>query len=323
MIKDTGENQLWRPRNDTKQFYGPTRLRMGLVKSRNLVSIRLLQATGIPYTLTYLQKFGFDPAEQPHSLSLALGSGSTTPLRLASAFAVLANGGYRVTPYYIGKITDADDKIVNQSNPALACNKCISNPNIADDAKPNPMAQRAITSQNAYLITQVLRGVIQQGTGRAAKVLKRTDLSGKTGTTNKQIDAWFSGYNNNIVTTVWIGFDDMHSVNEYGAQAALPIWIDFMQDALAGMPTANLPEPPGLISLRIDKETGLLVKGQSPNSTFELFRKQYAPTSYAAAVDSIRKTDSNSDTTTSDTDDESSNSDAETEIGRASCRERV
>lgn len=286
VIKDTGENRWWRPRNDSKQFYGPTRLAQGLIKSRNLVSIRLLDSIGIPYALTYLQRFGFDPAQQPHSLSLALGSGAATPLQLATGFAVFANGGYRVTPYFIDHIEDANGDTISQSNPATACEACISNPNLPDDGKPKLVAQQVISPQNAYLITKTMQGVIQHGTGQAVKALKRTDIAGKTGTTNKQIDAWFSGFNNNLVTTVWVGFDDMHSVNEYGAQAALPIWLDYMSDALEGTAMATLPEPPGLIRLRIDKETGLLADNNNPNSMFELFRKEYAPTAYATSSDS-------------------------------------
>ncbi|OGT51301.1 MAG: peptidase [Gammaproteobacteria bacterium RIFCSPHIGHO2_12_FULL_41_15] len=290
VLKDTGENQLWRPRNDSKQFYGPTRLATGLIESRNLVSIRLLQSIGIPYTLTYIQRFGFDPAEQPHTLSLALGSGTTTPLQLATGFAVFANGGYRVTPYFIDKIEDLDGQMVSRSNPAIACDACITDPNLPDDAKPKLMAQPVISPQNAYLITKAMKSVIQEGTGRAANVLNRNDIAGKTGTTNKQLDAWFSGFNNNLVTTVWVGFDNMNSVNEYGNQAALPIWLSYMANVLKNAPEASMPEPPGLITLRIDKETGLLANSNNPNSMFELFRKEYAPKSFTTTVTNFYST---------------------------------
>lgn len=258
MIRDSGENAWWRPENDTQEFYGPTRLRVALAQSRNLVSIRLLDAIGIPYTLDYLQRFGLDPSSMPHSLSMALGSGVLTPMQLATGYATFANGGYRITPYFIEKIVGHDHKILYQ----------------ASEQKP----AEVITPQNAYLMTQAMREVIQSGTGVAAKVLNRSDLAGKTGTTNNKVDAWFSGFNSNLLATVWVGFDDSeHSLHEYGAQAALPIWIQFMKSALVNQPIATMPQPADIVTARIDPKTGLLASAGEKDAIFEVFQKEDMP----------------------------------------------
>jgi len=281
VMRDTGENQLWRPRNDTLRFYGPTRLRIGLTKSRNLVSIRLLQAVGIKYALNYLENFSFNPEKLPHTLSLALGAGTVTPAQIATGYAVFANGGYHVVPYFIQKIVDSNDKVVFTANPAKACETCITHTNLTTETLPVPMAKRTITPQNAYLMTKAMQGVIQTGTGRGAKVLERHDLAGKTGTTNNQIDAWFSGFNSDVLTTVWVGFDDMTPLYEYGAQAALPIWIQYMRVALEGKPEHSMPEPPGIVTVRIDPTSGLLANPDQSHAIFEVFRKQYEPKAFA------------------------------------------
>ncbi len=258
MIRDSGENAWWRPENDTDQFYGPTRLRVAFAESRNLVAIRLLAAIGIPYALDYIQRFGLDPATLPHSLSLALGSGVLTPMQLATGYAIFANGGYHVTPYFIEKIVDENNKIIYQANP-----------------QPGPAV---ITPQNAYLMTQAMRAVIQSGTGTAAKVLNRHDLAGKTGTTNNKVDAWFSGFNSNLLATVWVGFDDSQdSLHEFGAQAALPIWIQFMKAALMNQPEATMLQPADIVTARIDPQTGLLASPGEKNAIFEVFQKGDMP----------------------------------------------
>lgn len=294
VIRDTGENQLWRPANDTMKFYGPTRLRIGLTKSRNLVSIRLLRDIGVPYALNYLRRFGFNVDKLPRTLSLALGAGTVTPVQIAAGYAVFANGGYQVMPYFIGEIMGQGAQMIFQANPAKACENCITQ----SDAQTNstPMAPQALTPQNAYLMTQALRGVIQTGTGRAAKVLHRTDLAGKTGTTNKQVDAWFSGFNSHIETTVWVGFDDSgRSLHEYGAQAALPIWIQFMRSALKNMPETTMPRPSGIVTVRIDPRNGLLADPNQQNAIFEVFRKNSEPRQYSSlnSPPSLNAPDSN------------------------------
>jgi penicillin-binding protein 1A len=255
MVRDSGENSWWRPENDDDQFYGPTRLRVALAESRNLVSIRLLSEIGIPYALDYIQRFGFDSNELPHTLSLALGSGVITPMQLAEGYAVFANGGHQVTPYFINKIVDENGKVIYQAKPKLG--------------------EQVITQQNAYLMTQAMKSVIQNGTAEGAKILNRHDLAGKTGTTNNQIDAWFSGFNSNVLATVWVGFDNSQtSLHEYGAQVALPIWINFMKNALANQPEATMPEPAGIVTARINPKTGLLASSREKNAIFEIFQKR-------------------------------------------------
>jgi penicillin-binding protein 1A len=261
VLYDSGENSLWRPHNDDNKFYGPTRLKVGLAKSRNLVSIRLLRAIGIDYTLDYVKRFGFDPKLLPHTLSLALGSGTVTPLQIASGYAIFANGGYQVTPFFITKVTGEHDKVIYQQN--------------------STTPPRVLTPQNAYLMYEAMQSVIRNGTGRAALTLKRSDIAGKTGTTNKQVDAWFTGFNSQLLTSVWVGFDDLTPVKEYGARAALPIWIHFMKDALQGTPESAMAEPSGIVTARIDSKDGLLAPPNDKNVMFEQFRSDHAPTRYA------------------------------------------
>lgn len=277
-------DQFWRPQNDTRKFYGMTSLENALMQSRNLVSIRLLSLIGIPYAINYSTRFGFKPEELPKSLSLALGTASVTPLQMAKGYAVFANGGYRVTPHLINKV-NADGNTIYQANLPLACDACIANPKAAP---PNSTAPQVITPQNAYLMTIAMKAVIQSesGTGTPAKALKRHDLAGKTGTTNDKRDAWFSGYNNDIVSTAWMGFDTPRSLYEFGNQAALPIWIDFMRNALKGTPIANMPEPTGLVSVRINPKTGMLASPGEDDASFAIFRQQYAPTQTSANTSS-------------------------------------
>lgn len=281
VLKDSGENSLWRPQNDNFKFYGPTRLRVGLTKSRNLVSIRILQAIGIPYALSFIKKFGLDTDKLPHTLSLALGSGVVTPLKIAAGYAVIANGGYQVKPYFIQRIEGQKGQIIYQANPLVAPKVANQKDELVVDKKIN-LAPQVLSSQTAFLMTQALHGVIQHGTGRAARVLHRNDLAGKTGTTNNQVDAWFSGFNSDVLTTVWVGFDDSsQSLHEYGSGAALPIWIKFMRTALDGTKTATLPEPSGIVTVRIDPKTGLLARPEQKNALFEVFRKSLVPKQYA------------------------------------------
>jgi penicillin-binding protein 1A len=268
VIKDSGENTLWRPTNDTKKFYGPTTLREGLIKSRNLVSIRLLEETGIHYTLDYLQNFGFSPSNLAHTLSLALGSTEITPYQLARAYTVFASGGYlRDNQLLLSYRYNGSD--IEQPYTQPDCGLLEDN--------SSGCLQPSITPQNSYLMTLVLQDVIQSGTGRAAKVLRRHDLAGKTGTTNDQQDAWFSGFNKDLVAIVWVGYDNLRSLHEYGSQAALPIWINFMKKALKGKPETELNQPNGIVTLRINKKTGEPADSGDPSAIFESFRTQYSP----------------------------------------------
>jgi len=272
ILEDSGENQYWRPENDTHRFYGPTTLQDGLTHSRNLVSIRLLQRMGIEPTVNYVSRFGFDPDHLPHSLSLALGSAELTPLQLARGYSVLANGGYRVPVHLLSRVL-MQDRLVWQFKASQVGPSCWGTQ--TEDAQGCYKA--VITPQNAYLMSQAMQDVVQHGTGRRARVLKRHDLSGKTGTTNKQVDAWFAGFNRHLVTVVWVGFDSMKSVHEYGAQAALPIWIDFMGAALLGTPEESLPQPPGIVAVRINRQTGQVDNSKDAKTRLMYFRADKAP----------------------------------------------
>jgi penicillin-binding protein 1A len=295
VIENPTDNSLWRPQNDTGRFYGPTRLRDALAHSRNLVSIRLLSLIGTNYAVTYAQRFGFSASQLPPTLSLALGTASVTPLDMASAYAVFANSGFKVTPFIIDNIQNSQGQMIYQAKPLVACPTCLEPPPPIVDAKatdadgkpitPPPPAKpkdsthapRVISAQNAFLITSALRDVIQIGTAMEARSLKRNDLSGKTGTTNNQVDAWFVGYNSDLVALSWVGFDQPQSLHEYGAQAALPIWIDFMQAALKGKPEHTQDEPPDITHVLIDPASGLRADIHDRNALNEVFMGTYIP----------------------------------------------
>jgi len=295
VFDDPGLESAWRPENYSGKFFGPTRLRKALIKSRNLVSIRLMRSIGIPYALEYVSRFGFDVSSLPRDLSLALGSGAVTPLQLSAGYAVLANGGYRVTPYLIQQITDANDHIVFEANPATVCREDCVIPADEIDAlilgeteegslpRPINIAKRVASEENIYLMTSMLRDVIKRGTGRRALQLKRNDLAGKTGTTNDQQDAWFSGFNADVATIAWVGFDQVRSLGnrETGGRAALPMWIYYMKEALKGTPEKPLERPAGLVTVKIDPENGLLAESNQPDAIFETFRNEYVPTRYS------------------------------------------
>ncbi len=302
VFDDPGLESAWRPENYSGRFFGPTRLREALVKSRNLVSIRLLRAIGVSYTLEYLSRFGFDKNKLPHNLSLALGSGAVTPLQLAGGYAVFANGGYGVKPYFVQRILGPDREIVREATPPTVCRKCpLETPAMMANStqqrvleqgeeKPalpariaeNP-ARQVITQDNAYLMTSMMRDVIRRGTGRRARVLGRHDLAGKTGTTNDQRDAWFAGFNAHLVTIAWVGFDKTRSLGnrETGAHAALPMWIAFMKTGLEGVPEQALKRPSGLVTVRIDPKSGKLANSAQKKTIFETFRTRLIPRLHA------------------------------------------
>lgn len=271
------DNYMWRPQNNTNKFYGPTRLKVALTQSRNLVSIRLLQSIGIDYAINYIEKFGFLSSAMPKSLSLALGTAEVTPLQLTTAFATFANGGYKINPYLIDSIEDNKGEVLVRSTPQKACIECNSNINSIDKIPNAERAEQIISPQVAYLINSALKSTIQEGTAIKAKALKRSDLAGKTGTTNDKMDAWFIGFNTRIVATAWMGFDQPAPIFEYGSQAALPMWIEFMTKILKFIPESHLPEPPGLVTVRIDPVTGLLANTDNPQSIFEIFQQDTVP----------------------------------------------
>lgn len=392
-----GLEDTWRPENYTGRFYGPTRLRKALINSRNLVSIRLLRDIGIGYAVRFARRFGFSPSNLPRDLSLALGSGSVTPLDMAAAYAVFANGGYRVQPWYISHIVGPDGRIVARTLPNRVCPDCLAptptaalvaavvptdeaavaenadgdglaaapETGVGDDAGPAeaptetaaepsaeprmeplqeldiypeltagelvsvpelavpvageepeeavptppadvesaaiaavaetprvplpPMflpARQVLPPQTAFLMNTMLRDVIRRGTGRRAMQLGRHDLGGKTGTTNDQQDAWFSGFNGRLVAITWVGFDDPRPLGdrETGARAALPMWMEYMGGALQGVPETPLEQPPGLVSVRIDAETGQLASPDSRQTLFEYFLADQVPTETTTAL---------------------------------------
>jgi len=310
---------LWTPSNDDGKFAGPMRLREALVQSKNLVSVRLLDAIGVRYARDYMTRFGFSKDAIPANLSMALGTASVSPMGMARGYAVFANGGYLITPYFISEIDDRSGAAVYVANPARACGDCQER--LLDTTPPGPppaemnatpanqvahagsapavpdsvsgvgdavlpadvhaesqhlpvLAPRVLDTRNDYLITSLMKDVILRGTGSAARALDRDDLAGKTGSTNDHRDAWFVGFNGDLATAVWVGFDDYGSLGrgEFGAKAALPIWMDFMRNALQGLPPKSLPMPPGISTLLINRDSGLPATAGDPNAMNEILK---------------------------------------------------
>lgn len=295
VLEGNGTEEAWRPENSERAFGGPTRLRDALVHSRNLVSIRVLKAVGIPTAIEYISRFGFDPRSMPHDLTLALGTLEATPLDVAAGYAVFANGGYRVDPYFIDRIEDASGQVVWRAAPRRVCPQCDGSEadagspaplQVSDTTrgepqplKPEEIAPRVISAQNAYVMTDMMADVIRRGTGRRALALGRNDIAGKTGTTNEAKDTWFNGFTRNLVATVWVGFDQERPLgeSEEGARTALPIWVQFMREALKGVPEQRRPMPDGLVTLRISPETGTLVSAENPDGVPEIFMTAHLP----------------------------------------------
>ncbi|AAY95853.1 penicillin-binding protein 1A [Pseudomonas protegens] len=292
-------DKVWRPKNDTNTFLGPIRMREALYKSRNLVSIRLLQSMGVDRTIDYISKFGFNKQDLPRNLSLALGTATLTPMEIATGWSTFANGGYKITPYIIDKIESRNGELLFSANPPSAptgntATSGIAAPehnftinNVAGETsapaatQAPAVAERIIDGRTTYILNSMLQDVIKLGTGRRALALGRTDLAGKTGTTNESKDAWFSGYNADYVTTVWTGFDQPESLGrrEYGGTVALPIWMSFMGAALKDKPPHTQPEPEGILSLRVDPVSGRAATPGTPNAYFELFKSEDTPPS--------------------------------------------
>lgn len=270
---DYGNYGFWRPKNYSNKFYGPTRLRVALIKSQNIVSVKLLQGIGVHHALHYLTRFGFNRQQLPASYSLSLGVGVATPLQMAVGYSVFANGGYKVSPYFIAQIFE-NNKLIYKANPPTVCENCT-------ETKANT-APRIIAADNAYMITNALRGVIENGTGRKALVLERKDISGKTGTTNDNMDAWFAGFNRDFSVVTWIGFDNPRDTHEQGSIGALPIWIDFMKTALKGKPERFLPQPPNIVFVHIDPRSGRTTSSKNPNAIIEMFAEHTVPKGQAS-----------------------------------------
>jgi penicillin-binding protein 1A len=317
---DTGQERTWRPENNEKGFDGPMRLREALVHSRNLVTIRVVRQLGVDAAIDYASKFGFDPQEMPHDLTVALGSLPATPLQMATAYAAFANGGYRVDSYFIDRIENSAGEVVFQPTPRGVCEACAA-PGTGATAAPaatassaptNPvpppdgadalassgdpdlqplhrlppmlpaarLAPRIISPQNAWLMDDMMTDVIKRGTGiRAGLALHRSDIAGKTGTTNEVHDTWFNGFNRSIVATVWVGFDQERPLGEgeEGSRTAVPIWINFMREALRGQADRPRPLPPGLVTVRISPRTGVTAGPNEADAMYETFMDGHLP----------------------------------------------
>ena len=313
VMTDPAHGTVWRPENYSGKFYGPTRMREALGQSMNLVSIRLLRSIGIAYARDYTARFGIDMSRFSPTLTMALGSGGVTPLELLSAYGVLANGGYRVEPYFIDRIEDRDGRIIYRADQAVLCDECydqflpfpeveiiedevpldaalideqvqevepapepdINEPNVptAIAVTQNYDAPRVMSRANNFLTTSMMKDVIRRGTGRKALALERMDLAGKTGTTNDYVDAWFTGFNSKVATTVWIGFDDPETLGrgEAGSRTALPVWVDYMSHALQGVAEDPQVVPPYIEEGFVHRETGARTVEEDPAAVPEYF----------------------------------------------------
>ena len=320
VFDDDSLEATWRPENYSGRVYGPTRLREALVKSRNLVSIRILRSIGLRFATEYAQKFGFLRKDMPYDLSLALGSGAFSPVEIARGYSVFSNGGYLVDPYLISRVESGVGEVVFEGSPKIVCDDCDTEPS-ADEAEADvdeneaqenveldlqdvsqavevieetgvegdqpelveerviQYAPRVITKQNAFIMRSIMREVVRRGTAVRAKALGRRDVGGKTGTTNDQVDAWFSGFNDMVATTAWVGFDNQQTLGarETGGRAALPIWVEYMRSALNGLPENLEQQPEGMVTVKIDAKTGKRAGRETVNSRFEIFRTENAP----------------------------------------------
>jgi len=345
---DISAGNFWRPENDSGKYRGPTTLRVALRRSVNTVAIRLINKIGPHYAKKYIESIGFPGAHMRPYPSLALGSASFTPLEVVSGYASLANGGYRVEPWFIERIEDSQGEVLFQAEPITVCAECLkslgqnteeenllaeletelsndsetmteivetdpegtkfdaTSPESLDENSDllfeeltlqlaeDKIAKRVIDERNLYILNSMLKDVIHKGTAWTpltrikSPLLKRHDLAGKTGTTNENKDAWFTGYNSRYVASAWVGFVDHAKKlgkSEFGGRAALPVWAKFMEKALNGMPEIHLPRPDGLIDVRIDLENGKLASASTKSSDFEIFRVENVPTEYSEIND--------------------------------------
>ena len=318
VFDDANLESQYRPENDNSRYNGPTRLRQALYRSINLVSMRVLLKIGAGNVLKDVRKFGFDMSSFPRNTQLALGGGTMTvaPVDMVRAYGVLANGGYLVEPHIVDRLIDQKGNVLFAANPASVCEDCednalaeektasgesteyatqidprqwlranvleelmLKNEQVGSATETQVIAERVLEERNAYIMQSMLRDVIKLGTGRRARSLGRTDLAGKTGTTNDASDTWFNGFNSSLVASVWVGFKDQQPLgqNSYGSNIPLPIWIDFMDEALADVPEKLMLQPPGVVTLRIDATTGLPALASDPTSIEEIFLAENAP----------------------------------------------
>ena len=307
VFEDANLESQYRPENDNNRYNGPTRLREALYRSINLVSIRVLLEVGAGKVLDHVGNFGFDTRSFPRNTQLAIGGGTMTvaPLDMSRAYAVLANGGHLVEPNIIDRIVDQQGETVYLPARVEVCTDCDSDQDSASQTQPTAAgfsepstleefaaeipeavdqreiipATRVIDERNAFIVDSMLKDVIKRGTGRRARSIGRNDLGGKTGTTNDAEDTWFNGYNKNLVTSVWVGFSNQAPLgaNAYGSNTPLPIWIDFMEDALAGRAPAKVFQPPGITTMKISPDTGEAAAPGDANAIFEFFFAENAP----------------------------------------------
>jgi penicillin-binding protein 1A len=294
VVEDVSLEDEWRPEDYSREFFGPTRLRKALTLSLNLVSVRLLRAIGPKHAIDHLERFGFERDKLPRNLSLALGTASAKPVDMARAFAVFANGGYRVEPYFITRIEDSQHRVIEQTGPVLLCHDpadtvAVKNreavgsppcpppataPEKPDPANPAPrLVRRVLSAENAFIVNSILRDVVTGGTATGAMALGRKDLAGKTGTTNDHRDAWFNGFQRDHVAIAWVGFDQPTPLGrgEVGGRAALPVWIDYMRVALEDVPEKLLPVPPGVTPQLVNLDTGEPTTKEDPKAITEYF----------------------------------------------------
>jgi len=266
---DEERDHTWKPRNYKETFYGPTLLRNALAKSRNLVTIKILQDIGIDYAIEYAAKLGIE-SDLSRDLSIALGSSGISLLELLRAYSVFANQGYLVEPVFVLKVVDRNGDVLEEMAPER---------------------KKVIEKNTAYIMTSLLEGVVKYGTGQRIKALKRP-AAGKTGTTNNLFDAWFVGYTPEYITGVWVGLDEEAPMGhgETGSRAASPIWLGFMQRALEGKPVKVFEAPEGVEFAKIDADTGLLPVPESKNVFFECFKEGTVPTEYTKRPNEARET---------------------------------
>ncbi|HWK75780.1 MAG TPA: penicillin-binding protein 1A [Povalibacter sp.] len=314
VIDDPSLESVWRPQNNSREFGGPMRLREALVRSRNLVSIRIMHTLGADFATKYIERFGFPENSLPHNLTLALGTAQVSPLEMAGAYSIFANGGYKVEPYYIDRIQGPDSNVVYEAEPRFVCRECVEQaaeqPLVAENTEGAPMpmsapvaasapapttdesnwgslsyvpekllAPTSISPQNDYLMADMMSDVVRRGTAVRARQLKRDDIAGKTGTTNDRRDAWFCGFNSSLVGAAWVGFDQEKSLGpgEEGSRTALPVWIYFMAEALKGVPEQRRVPPPGLVTMRVSADSGFAARPGDPNAIFETFIAGHLP----------------------------------------------
>jgi penicillin-binding protein 1A len=302
VVDEEGKEQAWRPKEFESRFAGPLRLREALALSKNLVSVRLMREIGGDYTWKYVTRFGFDKSQLPNDLTLALGTAELSPLQVAIGYSTFANGGFKVSSYYLDRIEDASGKVIQQADPAVACPQCgraTDGPTprsvaagakglggldeAAHDGKTlisvKNLAPQIISPQVAYLLADMMKDVIRHGTGQRARSLNRDDVAGKTGTSNDAHDTWFNGFNGDLVTTVWVGFDSERSLGEgeQGGRTAIPAWTYFMHAALEGTAVHGVPIPDGIVSVRISPRTGLLASSDDPSGIMEKFMEGNLP----------------------------------------------